>query len=91
MAIAGTRMHRSLVDFSSRSLEVYETSALTLPKAERTHAISVPLSRMSSTVGATFEQHPSCHDSCTTTDDDSEVPRERVDLSLQVGDDVEVV
>lgn len=97
MTIAGTRMHRSLVDFSSGSLGVYETSVFTLPKAEpeRTHAISVTLSRMSPTMGATFVQHPTPQTShqgpCINTDENSDVLREKVDPSLQVGDDVEVV
>jgi hypothetical protein len=90
-------MHRSLVDFSSGSLEVYETSIFRLPKAEpeRTHAISVTLSRMSPTVGTTFAQHPTPQTSrqypCISTDENLEVLREKVDPSLQVGDDVEVV
>jgi len=96
MAIAGARMHRSLVEFSSRPFGVYETSVFTLPKAKRTHAISVPLNRMGPTVGATFEQHrtpqTSLHDSCINTDEvheDSEALREQVGPSLHVGDDVE--
>jgi hypothetical protein len=99
MAIAGSRMHRSLVDFASRSFGVHETSVFTFPKAKRskrTHAISVPLNLMGPTVAATFEQHPapqtSLHDSCINTDDvhkDSEALREQVGPGLRVGDDVE--
>ena len=96
MAIAGARLHRSLVDFYSRSFGVHETSVIVIPTAKRTHAISVPLNRMGPIVGATFEQHPalqtSLHDSCINTDEiheDSEALREQVMTSLQVGDDVE--
>jgi len=93
MAIAGTRMHRSLVDFSSGSSEVYETRDFTFPKAKRTHAISVSLNRMGPAMGTTFEQHPtpqtSRQDSCINTDKGSEVLMEQDGPSLQVGDDVE--
>lgn len=96
MAIAGSRMHRSLVDFSSRSFGVHETSVFMFPTAKRTHAILVPLNRMGPTVGATFEQHPapqtSLHDFGINTDEvheDSEALRERVGTSFQVDDDVE--
>ena len=96
MAIASTRMHRSLVDFSSRPFGVHEINVFMVTSAKRTHAISVPLNRMGSTVGVTFEQHrapqTSLHESCINTDEvheDSEALREQVGTSLQVGDDVE--
>lgn len=93
MTIASTRMHRSLVDFSSGSLEVYETSVFTFPKAKQTHAISVPLNRMGPNHGRDLQQHPapqtSRHDSCINTDEYPEVLRELDGPSLQVGDNLE--
>ena len=68
MAIAATRMHRSLVDFASRP---FDACAALHTKTQQTHAPPTPLNPMQIAVSAVIEQHLTlqinCNDSSIIT------------------------
>lgn len=64
MAIAATRMHRSLVDFASRS---FDACAILHTKTQQTHAPPTPLGPMDIAVSAVIEQHPTLQINCNNS------------------------
>jgi len=77
MAIAATRMHRSLVGFAFRSTDVSNTDEhpqngnVPVQEIKRTNSASIPMDRLEFTVHVVSEQHETSRigevDSCIST------------------------
>jgi len=88
MAIAATRMHRSLVEFSSRPSD---QCAILYTKTKRTYAPPTSFNPMDISVRAVIEQHLTlqinCDDSSINTDEqthkDSEQNGSRLDEDIE--------
>jgi len=96
MVIAASRMHRGLVEFTSRSPSVtnenIQNNGLVFSKTKHIHAKSIPVKRVSLAADEFGDQHPTYHLPSISTDDEVheklETQERQSDLHLDSDDNV---